>query len=68
MNIVKNAIPEIPPALSLSKADLLILHAARGICERARFLTTESIDDDSVWADAQLALNSAIETYQEQKA
>lgn len=66
MNLIKNVIEEIPPMLQLTKADLLILHAARGICEQARQLTTESIDDDSIWADAQLALNAAIESYQEQ--
>lgn len=65
--IVASAIPEIKPGLKLSKADLVILRAARGICEQARKLTTESIDDDSVWADAQLSLDTAIQSYEATK-
>lgn len=62
--VIKSAIEEIGPTLKLSKADMVILRAARGICKQARDITTESVDDDSVWADAQLALDTAIQSYE----
>lgn len=63
MKLVKSDISEIDPTLYLSNADKIALSKALKICKRARELTTTSIDDDSVWADAQLAISTALDEY-----